>query len=56
MLNFFLDITQSHLSHIVKKSGFSLKRVLFEHKPKNRYNKTININAFYININKFKIR
>ena len=38
------------------KAGFSLKKISFEHKPKTRHGKVINIllKEFYININRFK--
>ena len=60
MLKFSLNISHSHLSRVVKKIGFSLKKVKLEHKPKTRYGKIININnllqEFYIIINKFELK
>jgi len=60
MLKFSLNISHSHLSRVVKKIGFSLKKVKLEHKPKIRYGKIINRNnlleEFYIVINKFKLK
>jgi hypothetical protein len=60
MLKFSLNISHSHLSHVVKKIGFSLKKVKLEHRPKTRYGKIININnllqEFYIIINKFELK
>ena len=60
MLRFSLNISHSHLSRVVKKIGFSLKKVKLEHKPKTRYGKIININnllqEFYIIINKFELK
>jgi transposase len=60
MLKFSLNISHSHLSRVVKKIGFSLKKVKLEHRPKTRYGKIININnllqEFYIIINKFELK
>ena len=62
MLTFSLNISHSHshLNRVVKKIGFSLKKVKLEHKPKTRYCKIININnllqEFYIIINKFELK
>ena len=60
MLKFSLNISHSHFSRVVKKIGFSLKKVKLEHKPKTRYGKIININnllqEFYIIINKFELK
>ena len=60
MLKFSLNISHSHLSRVVKKIGFSLKKVKLEHKPKTRYGKIININnllqELYIIINKFELK
>jgi transposase len=35
VLKFSLNISHSHLNRIVKKIGFILKKVKFEHKTKN---------------------
>jgi transposase len=60
MLKFSLNISHSHLSRVVKKIGFSLKKVKLEHRPKTRYGKIININnllqEFYVIINKFELK
>ena len=60
MLKFSLNISHSHLSRVVKKIGFSLKKVKLEHRPKTRYGKIININnllqEFYIIVNKFELK
>jgi hypothetical protein len=57
-LKFSLKISTSRLGGVVKKIGFSLKKILFEHKPKARYGHGISINIllkeFYLNINNFK--
>ena len=60
MLKFSLNISHSHLSRVVKKIGFSLKKVKLEHRPKTCYGKIININnllqEFYLIINKFELK
>jgi len=60
MLKFSLNISHSHLSRVVKKIGFSLKKVKLEHRPKTRYGKIINMNnllqEFYVIINKFELK
>ena len=60
MLKFSLNISQSHFSRVVKKIGFSLKKVKLEHRPKTRYGKIININnllqEFYLIVNKFELK
>jgi len=60
ILTFSLNISHSHLSRVVKKIGFSLKKVKLEHRPKTRYGKIININnlsqEFYIIVNKFELK
>ena len=37
LLEFSLKISESHLSHVVKKIGFSLKKISFKHKRNTRY-------------------
>ncbi len=37
LLEFSLKISESHLSHVVKKIGFSLKKILFKHKQNTCY-------------------
>ena len=37
LLEFSLKISESHLSHVVKKSGFSLKKISFKHKRNTHY-------------------
>jgi len=58
LLGFSLNISHSH--HIVKKIGFSLKKVKLEHKPNTCYDKVKDINTllkkFYLTVNKFKIK
>ena len=60
MLEFSLKISHSHLHRVVKKIGFSLKKVKLKHKPNVCYNKVKDINTllkeFYLNVNKFKIK
>jgi transposase len=60
IFTFSLNISHSHLSRVVKKIGFSLKKVKLEHRPKTRYSKIININnlsqEFYIIVNKFELK
>ena len=60
MLKFSLNISHSHLSRVVKKIGFNLKKVKLEHRPKTRYGKIININnllkEFYLIFNKFELK
>jgi transposase len=60
MLKFSLNISHSYLSRVVKKIGFSLKKVKLEHRPKTRYGKIININnllqEFYLIVNKFELK
>ena len=60
MLKFSLNISHSHLSRVVKKIGFSLKKVKLEHRPKTRYGEIIDINnllqEFYITVNKFELK
>ena len=60
MLEFFLNISHSHLIRVVKKIGFSLQKVKLEHKPNTCYDKVRDANTllkeFYLNVNKFKIK
>jgi len=60
MLKFFLNISHSHLSCVVKKIGFSLKNVKLEHKPKTYYDKVKDVNTllkeFYLTVIAFKIK
>ena len=60
MLKFFLNISPSHLHRVVKKIGFSLKKVKLEHKPNTCYDKVKDVNIllkeFYLTVNKFKIK
>ena len=44
LLEFSLKISESHLRHVVKKIGFSFKKVKLEHRPKTHYDKIIDIN------------
>ena len=60
MLEFSLNISPSHLHRVVKKIGFSLKKVKLEHKPNTCYDKVKDVNTllkeFYLTIDKFKIK
>jgi hypothetical protein len=60
LLKFFLNISLSHLHRVVKKIGFSLKKVKLEHKPNTCYDKVKDIDTllkeFYLTVNKFKIK
>ena len=58
MLEFSLNISHSHLHRVVKKIGFSLKKVKLEHKPNTCHDKVKDINILlkklYLNVDKFK--
>lgn len=60
LLEFSLNISPSHLHRVVKKIGFSLKKVKLEHKPNTCYDKVKDVNfllkEFYLTVNKFKIK
>jgi hypothetical protein len=60
LLKFSLNISLSHLHRVVKKIGFSLKKVKLEHKLNNCYDKVKDINIllkeFYLTANKCKIK
>ena len=60
LLEFSLNISHSLLHRVVKKIGFSLKKVKLEHKLNTCYDKVKDINTllkeFYLNVNKFKIK
>ena len=60
MLEFSLNISQSHLHCVVNKIGFSLKKVKLEHKPNTYYDKVKDVNTllkeFYLTVNAFKIK
>ena len=60
LLEFSLNISHSHLHCVLKKIGFSLKKVKLEHKSNTCYDKVKDVNnlwkEFYLNVNKFKIK
>jgi len=60
LLEFSLNISHSHLHRVVKKIGFSLKKVKLEHKPNTCYDKVKDVNTllkeFYLTVYKFKIK
>ena len=60
LLKFSLNISLSHLHRVVKKIGFSLKKVKLKHKPNTCYDKVKDIDTllkeFYLTVNKFKIK
>ena len=60
LLEFSLNISPSHLHRVVKKIGFSLKKVKLEHKPNICYDKIKDVNIlskeFCLTVNEFKIK
>jgi hypothetical protein len=60
LLELFLNISPSHLHRVVKKIGFSLKKVKLEHKLNTCYDKVKDINTllkeFHLTVNEFKIK
>jgi hypothetical protein len=45
MLKFSLNISHSHLSRVVKKIGFCLKKVKFEHRSNTCFDKVKDVNT-----------
>jgi transposase len=60
LLEFSLNTSPSHLHRVVKKIGFSLKKVKLKHKPNTCYDKVKDVNIllkeFYLTVHKFKIK
>ena len=48
LLEFSLNISPSHLHRVVKKIGFSLKKVKLKHKPNSCHDKVKDVNILLI--------